>query len=369
MSLVDLIKDQLSSDVLEKLSSAIGESPEKTRAATNAAVPSVLSMLANSVLGGKGLDSLLGALRDFEGTDPVATLRAPGTPAPPAGGDILGSLLGTSSLSSLIGVLAKFAGVGLPAIKTLLGFIGPMILSALASQLRSRGGFSAANLTSLLTAEKANFAKAIPAGLSLADLTTLPHEHAANPTTTARPVTTRPEETSLPGWLLPLLALGLIGAGLYFFMKPAEGPVVPAPVPEPGPTTAPAPVEAPKPVTPVEAVPPAEAKVTMPTADEVSKSLTNVYTGVTQALADVKDVPTAEAAAPKLTALDAQLDTVKALWDKIPADAKATVAKVTVEHLDTLKGVVAKVLEIPGVGEKLKPILDAIIAKLAGFSA
>ena len=62
-------------------------------------------------------------------------------------------------------------------------------------------------------------------------------------------------------------------------------------------------------------------------------------------------------------------DALKALWNKIPAEARATVAKLTVEHLDTLKGVVSKVLEIPGVGEKLKPILDAIITKLAGFSA
>lgn len=83
MSIVDLIKNQLSGEVLDKLSAAIGESPEKTRAASNAAVPSILSMLTNSALSGKGLEGLLSALRDFDGADPVATLKTPGTPAPP----------------------------------------------------------------------------------------------------------------------------------------------------------------------------------------------------------------------------------------------------------------------------------------------
>lgn len=357
MSIVDLIKNQLSGEVLDKLSAAIGESPEKTRAASNAAVPSILSMLTNSALSGKGLEGLLSALRDFDGADPVATLKTPGTPAPPPGGDILGSLLGPN-LSSLLNLLSKFAGVGVPAMKTLLSYIGPMILSVLASQLKGRGGLTPANLTSLLTAEKANIARAVPAGLSLADLT-------PPPIVTTRPATTAAEESSLPGWLLPLLALALIGAGLYFFMQPAEAP---APTPNEAENPAPPPGEAPRATPPIE-TPKADLDVAIPTADEVSKRLDDVYSGVTQALADVKDVPTAEAAAPKLTAFDTQLDAIKSLWDKIPTDAKATVAKVTAEHLDTLKGVVTKVLEIPGVGEKLKPILDAIITKLAGFSA
>ena len=353
MSLVDLIKSQFSSEIVDKLSGVIGESADKTRAATDAAIPSVLSMLANSVLSGEGLDGLLNALRDFDGTDPVATLKTPGAATPPAGADVLGSLLG-HNLSTLLNILSKFAGVGLPAIKTLLSYVGPIILSMVAAQLKGKGGFTAANLTSLLTSEKADVTRAMPPGLSLADLTSpIPQgAHTTTPTV---------EESGLPGWLLPLLALVLIGAGLYFFMNPGE-PAVPPPAEAPHPA---APVETPK----VEVVPPADLSAAMPTVDEVSRRLTHVYAGVTQTLADVKDVATAEAAAPKLSALDSQLDALKALWDKIPAEARATVAKLTVEHLDTLKGVVSKVLEIPGVGEKLKPILDAIITKLAGFSA
>ena len=43
MNIVDLIKSQLSGDVLGKLSSLVGESEDKTRTAVNGAVPSLLA--------------------------------------------------------------------------------------------------------------------------------------------------------------------------------------------------------------------------------------------------------------------------------------------------------------------------------------
>ncbi|MDG3003160.1 DUF937 domain-containing protein [Paludisphaera mucosa] len=359
MSIVDVIKNQLSGDVLGKLSAAIGEPEDKTQAAAGAAVPSVLSVLANSVLTGKGLDGLLGALRNFEGTDVIASLKAPssgGSVSPPAGGDILGSLLGPN-LSTLINILSKFSGLGATAMKTLMTYLGPIILSAIAAQLKGKGGLSPANLTSFFTTEKANITKALPAGLSLADMPSIPGVP-----------TPKVPDAGVPSWLLPVVALGLIGAAAWFFLKsPAEGPLPEVPVPPPmnrPNVTPPAPVDTAK-------IPPAptDAAVTIPSVDEVTKSLSDVYTGATQALVDVKDVATAETAAPKLTDLGSKLDLVKPLWDKLPAEAKAAVAKVTVDHLDTFKALVAKAVELPGVGDKLKAILDALVAKLAGFTA
>lgn len=355
MSIVDTIKDQLSGASLSKLSAALGESEEKTSAAAGAAVPAVLSSLANSVLSGKGLDGLLDALRGFEGTDPVATLRTPGRDEPsgePPGGDILGSLLGPN-LPTLINILSKFSGVGLSVVKTLLSYLGPIILSAIAAQLKGKGGLTPANLTSFFTAEKANITRSLPAGLSLADLPSIP----GVPTSVPAP---KIPEAGLPPWLLPALALGFLALAVFYFMKmPPEDAVAPPP-----PAVPPA---APKPDT----IPPAPVgdSLPIPTADEVSKGLSEVYANATQALADVKDAATAEEAAPKLQGLDDKLAVLKGLWDKIPAEARATVAKVAIEHLDTLKALVGKVLEIPDAAEKLKPVLDALLAKLAEFAA
>jgi len=355
MSIIDLIKDQLSGDLLGKLSGAVGESEETTRAAAGAAVPSLLSVLANSVLSGKGADGLLQALRDYEGRDVASMLRAPstgGTPPPPPGGDVLGSLLGPN-LSTLINILSKFSGVGLAGMKTLLSYLGPIILSTIAAQLKGKGGLNAANLTSFFTTEKENITRALPAGLSLADL----------PSTSGVPTSLpKAPEAGAPSWILPAVAIALIAlAGLYYLTQPsAEAPDGVTPIPpvsEVDPLPSPTIPEAP------------EIKVEVPSADEVTKSLTEVYTGAAQTLASVTDVETAEAAAPKLEGYQSTLDGLTTVWEKIPAEAKSTVVKATVEHLDELKSLVGKVLEIPGVGEKLKPILDALVAKLTGFTA
>lgn len=351
MSIVDTIKNQLSGEALAKLSSILGESEEKTSATVGAAVPAILSTLANSALSGKGLDGLLDALRGVEGTDPVDALRSPNSGGAAPSGDILGSLL-SPNLSTLLNVLSKFSGVGLSALKTLMSYVGPIILSAIAAQLKGKGGLTPANLTSFFTAEKANITRALPAGLALADLPSIPGVPTSVPSS-------KVPAASMPPWLLPALALGFLALAAFYFMNsPEEGPAPPPP-----------PVEAP--AAPATAIPPAPTgdSLTIPTADEVSKGLSEIYSGATQTLADVKDAATAEAAAPKLQGLDDRLSTLKGLWDKLPAEARSTIAKVTVEHLDTLKGLAGKVLEIPGAAEKLRPILDALLAKLAEFAA
>ena len=66
--------------------------------------------------------------------------------------------------------------------------------------------------------------------------------------------------------------------------------------------------------------------------------------------------------------MPSKLDTLKALWDKLPDAGKSAVTKIVVDHLGQLKDVVTKVLAIPGVSEKLKPVLDTILSKLTAFT-
>jgi hypothetical protein len=51
----------------------------------------------------------------------------------------------------------------------------------------------------------------------------------------------------------------------------------------------------------------------------------------------------------------------------MPAAGKDTIMAFTADHLGKLKELVAKVLALPGVGDKIKPAVDEIIGKLAGF--
>ncbi|AMV39273.1 DUF937 domain-containing protein [Planctomyces sp. SH-PL62] len=359
-SIIDVIKDQLSGDMLGKMSSAIGESEAKTRSAAGAAVPSVLALLANEVLSGKGAGAVLETLKKYAGGDETATLRSPGAHAPgetpSAGSDVLGSLLGPN-FSTLINILSKFSGVGLSAVKTLLSHLGPIILGAVAAQMKSRGGLNPSSLTSFFAAEKANITKALPAGLSLGDFPSIP----GVPTSVHR---REAQGSSIPGWILPALALGLIGLATWYFMsgpfKTPQTDVVPLPKPT---EAAPAVVaEAEKPALPEVTLPP-------PTADEVSMRLNDVYGEATRYLTDVKDAAGAETALPALSGLQSQLDGVKSLWEKLPVEARKTVVEATATASAAFKSLVDKAMEIPGVGEKLKPVLDALVAKMGEFTA
>jgi hypothetical protein len=116
------------------------------------------------------------------------------------------------------------------------------------------------------------------------------------------------------------------------------------------------------------ATPPAKKADPAPDAAGLAKNLTETYTSATRDLTEIKDVPTAEAALPKLQALSAGIEALKTAWDKLPESARSTVAAVAKDHLPTLEKQVAHVLAIPGVSEKLKPLLDALVKRLAGMT-
>jgi Bacterial protein of unknown function (DUF937) len=370
MNIVDVIKSQLGGEVLAKLGSLVGESEDKTKAAVGAAVPGLLSLLAQLASSSSGADKVINALKQVDtgsGGGFGDVLSGQAGQVAEKGGSLLNILLGSSSLPAIISILSKFSGVAAGPLKTLLSYLAPMILATIAKQFAGKSLTSQA-LSSFFAEQKPNITAALPAGLSLANIPGF-----ATATTAARPVaSTAPAESSgLPGWLLPLVGLCLLGAlAWYFFgnqpaeVKPvAETPVVikPALVPAPAPDVVKQEVLEPVPA-------PVVPKVDLPDPTKLSTDLTSIFTSLTEILGGVKDVPTAETAAPKLTDLTPKLDGLTTLWDKVPPAGKSAISKIAVDHLGKLKELVAKVLAIPGVSEKLKPVLDTVLAKLSAFT-
>ena len=67
MNLVDLVKDQLGSNVLTRLAETLGASPDNTRTAMNAAVPTLLTAFGSVVSthdGARDLAAAVGSLDD-----------------------------------------------------------------------------------------------------------------------------------------------------------------------------------------------------------------------------------------------------------------------------------------------------------------
>jgi hypothetical protein len=65
--------------------------------------------------------------------------------------------------------------------------------------------------------------------------------------------------------------------------------------------------------------------------------------------------------------LTPKLDGIKTLWDKLPEAGKASVSRIAADQLGPLKDLIAKVLAMAGVSDKLKPVLDTLVSKVSAF--
>src|SRR5262245_10929845 len=116
MNLIDVIKSQLSSGLLNQLSSLIGAGEGATKSAVAAAVPALLQALSGlASSGGGGAQKLLSAVGKFD-SGSLANVAHLLSDDPAAveerGSGLLDSLLGGSLTAGIANAVGRFAGVG-----------------------------------------------------------------------------------------------------------------------------------------------------------------------------------------------------------------------------------------------------------------
>lgn len=218
-SLLDMAKQYLTPDVIEKLATFTGESPLATSKAIGAAGPAVLAGMLNSAQDANGLTQLVNLFQQgkfdgsmlgnlggaFSGSSMDGLMKM--------GGPLLGSLFGARS-NGLVDLLAGFAGVKKSSATSLLSAGAPFIMSLIGKQLSSKGGVSASSLKDLLFSQRSAIAAAAPPGLGQAlgitDLSSLGANLGRNPT----PIPAPAPSSGLKK-LLPIL-LAVIGLLLLF---------------------------------------------------------------------------------------------------------------------------------------------------------
>ncbi len=368
MNLVELIQDQITGEVTNKLSSLIGGSESQTRSAVGAAVPSLLSALTGLASGGSsGADKLASALGKFDAGS-IGKIAGMLTQQPnqalDQGGSLLGSLFGEGAIGGIANAIARFTGLDAAMTKKLLAYLAPLVLGSIAGQFKGKS-ITAQGLTSLFTDQKANIADALPSGLSLAGIPGLSQvetaarnvgataQRAAN---TAYRAADSAQNTgsSLLKTLLPLAALALLAFLAWQFFRGRQPVGAPAEV-----ARSTTPQTAHRPVT--------ESTAALPDAAQIGRNLTSVFTTATETLGGITDAALAEAAVPKLEELSTKIDAIKALWDKLPQAARATISNIAGDNLGKLKDLIATVLTIPGVRQHVEPLLDDIVTKLTAF--
>jgi len=375
MNLVESILNQVSGDALGKLSSLVNSDGNTTRSAISAAVPTVLASLAGLAGTKDGANKLASALGnlDTKGLGDLSGMLAGGAgDLVQKGGGLLSSLLGNTLVANIASAVGRYAGLGADSAKTLISSLFPTILGLVAGQWKNQGGNIGA-LSSLFADQKKNIANALPDGFSLASIPGLGDvasaldmtgdslrmvgDRAAESATRGAQAAQKTSQTAL-GWLAPLAAIALVGAGLWYFLRNREQPVAverPAAPRADGPEIR----TALRPVVPPVLDPSNVASVT--------NELNGVFTGAIDDLSSVRDAASAAAAMPKLSALNGRIDSIRAVLDRMPEAGQAAVGKLIDDHTAPLKELATKVVAIPG-AERLRPVIDGITTKLAGLN-
>ena len=171
MNLVDLVKEQLSGNGLTRLAGTLGTSPDNTRTAMNAAIPTLLTAfgsVASTRDGARDLAAAVGSLDNRVLDNLPQSLGGGGRSGlnlGDMGTKLLGSLLGGNALSSLASALGRFTGLGSGSVSSLLTLLAPVVLGVLKSRTQGMGTDATA-LASLFEGQRQNIVHAMPSGLS-----------------------------------------------------------------------------------------------------------------------------------------------------------------------------------------------------------
>jgi OmpA-OmpF porin, OOP family len=219
VNLVELAKGYLTSDIIQKAASFVGESESATQKAMNGIVPTLIAALANQASTSGGAEKLSRILDtgkyDGSALNNLGTLFSGGETTQKAvtgGKDILSSLFGNKT-EGLVDQIARFAGLRTGSASSLLALAVPLILNLLGRQ-RATIGQSPAALASLLGEQKGFLSGLLPTGIA-SFLGWSGYERARQP----EPAYVEPKRET-PSWLMPLLILsGIVLVALAWLLS------------------------------------------------------------------------------------------------------------------------------------------------------
>jgi Bacterial protein of unknown function (DUF937) len=363
MNLVDAIKEQMPGGLNDRLSQLIGGDEGSTKAAVGAAVPALLQALSGISSRGGGAAKLASVLGGFASGSPDnigGMLTANPGALQDQGSSLLNSLLGGGMVSGLSNSVGRFAGLGSGAVTKLLGYLMPLVLGGIAGRVGGKA-LNAQSLTSLFADQRANIANALPSGLSLSDVpgfaATAPATPARaatyeKPATYERPAATyerpgayekpatydaRDSGASLKKWLFPLLGLAALALAALMLWPRASVPVATAPA------------------------------AAVPSLSAVTATLTDSYRGLSDTFSGITDSTSASRAVDRLRSINTNLDGLKASVDRMPAEGKTAVTDFMRNNLGKLEDQYARLLWIPGVADKIKPLGSQALDKMAAL--
>jgi hypothetical protein len=372
-NLVSVVMQFLTPDMIAKIASVLGLDRNVAQKAITGAIPALLASLADVASTPNGARQLtntltqqsatLDSLKNLIGGSGQNLLQESGT-------NMLSGLFGGGTLDTMAQTIGKFAGIGEGTSKSLLGMLGPLVLSALGQQQRS-AGLDASGLASLLTSQKDQIAAAIPSGLasqlSAAGLIDGATESLRSGAAAASAAGGRVAEASertisearqaasaaasrsaVPQWPYWLVAAVVLGGLVWFALGRSWEDTV---------------AQVPPTRTATETVGKAPADLTvggMNLANQINASVGSIRS----VLPGITDAASAEAALPKLREATAQLNEVSTRAAQLSPEGKSTLVMLIVGATPAINQMCDKVLATPGAGAIAKPAIDELRGRL-----
>ena len=377
-NLVSLVMQFLTPDVIGRIATALGLDRNFLQSAISAAVPALLAGLSGAAEKPGGAEKLVDAVKQQSGVldNFVKTIGSGGQSSLiDTGSRLLTSLLGGPDQSALAGAVAKFSGLSQNASGSLLGMLAPIVMGTIGKHIGARN-LDANSLASLFSAQKDQIAQALPSGFgnllrgtglvnSLGDAAGKAAATAGEATTiaaaatdqaaqyassAARTVSTTGQRateaaatSSVPTWLYWLVPLVILAGVLWYLLNKQPGQVTQ------------------EPVTPTQSV--------VVGGVDVGKQLNDSLTALRSSLQGITDEASAKAALPKLQDVKTEFDKVTNLVGQLSPEQRKTIVGLVGPAMTALSQLFDKVLAIPGVGEVLKPTIDALKANLTTLTA
>jgi outer membrane protein OmpA-like peptidoglycan-associated protein len=169
-NLIDTVKDYLTPDVMQKISSIIGETPSTAQRGIDSVVPALLTQVADLSSSTDGANQLSNLMDQATNNGNLLS----NLPGQLSGGTVTQTLLNTGSgilstlfgdrLNSVIAAITSALGTGSASVSSLMKIAAPLVLAILAKERTARG-MGTAGLASLLAEQKGSLARLLPAGL------------------------------------------------------------------------------------------------------------------------------------------------------------------------------------------------------------
>ncbi|MBP6624574.1 MAG: DUF937 domain-containing protein, partial [Chitinophagaceae bacterium] len=216
-TLLQQLDKLISSDQIKTVAQSLGENEGGISKALSGILPTLLQGVLQSPTSSHGvLSDLLGQASNQQThiEDLVGGSASSGaSTAMNIGTGLLKSLFG-DKVNGLANLVSNFAGTQANSSSTLLGLGGSLLASFLGKKM-STDGLNFSGMLNWLGGHKTEIQQMVPAGFS----SFLGQSEVKNKPVAAAAMETASEKGNGMKWLLPLVLLGLLGVGFYYWYK------------------------------------------------------------------------------------------------------------------------------------------------------